>query len=406
MIVDDLTMVAPYPGLQRRAKLPSGVAAYTQRLSTALAGQGVSVKVIAPEMEGEPNRARVDGVTVERRFRRGATALPAAATAARRTGAPIVHLQYETFLYGGPSSVPGVAPALARLRGRGQLPVVTLHQVVDPTEVDKEFTQVHRVRVPPPVARWGLSALQRTVRKLSVGTVVHEPSFEDLVPGSVVVPLGLDVAGSVSPAASTDFKVSLGLRPDRLTALCFGFLSPYKGLERALEAAAIAGDAVELVVAGGSHPRLAGRDPYADDLRRRFGAVARFVGYVPEPEVAAWFGAADVLLLPYPRPFASSGPFAQALGFGTPVLCSESLARCVGAPDALVTPTDPPGFARRLAELAAHPDQLRTLAVATRALARGRSWDDVARRHILLYEEVIDAHRTVGRRFRPGQPGG
>ena len=111
-------------------------------------------------------------------------------------------------------------------------------------------------------------------------------------------------------------------------------------------------------MAGGSHPRLAGRDPYADDLRRRFGAVARFVGYVPEPEVAAWFGAADVLLLPYPRPFASSGPFAQALGFGTPVLCSESLARCVGAPEALVTPTDPPGFARRLTELAADPDQL------------------------------------------------
>ena len=133
MIVDDLTMVAPYPGLQRRAKLPSGVAAYTERLSTALAGQGVAVKVIAPEVEGEPDRARVDGVTVERSFRRGANALPAAATAARRTGAPIVHLQFETFLYGGPSSVPGVAPALATLRSGGQLPVVTMHQVVDPT---------------------------------------------------------------------------------------------------------------------------------------------------------------------------------------------------------------------------------------------------------------------------------
>ncbi|HEY1990119.1 MAG TPA: glycosyltransferase [Acidimicrobiales bacterium] len=405
-MVDDLTMVAPYPGLQRRAKLPSGVAAYTERLTNALAGQGVSVKVIAPEVEGEPGRSRVDGVTVERSFRRGANALPAAASAARRTGAPIVHLQFETFLYGGPSSVPGVAPALANLRSRGQLPVVTLHQVIDPSQVDKEFTEVHRVNVPPPVARWGLSALQRMVRKLSVSTVVHEPAFEDLVPGSVVVPHGLDVADPLSPAASAEIKVSLGLRPDRLTALCFGFLSPYKGLERALEAAAIAGDAVELVVAGGSHPRLAGRDSYADDLRRRFGAVARFVGYVPEPEVAAWFGAADVLLLPYPRPFASSGPFAQALGFGTPVLCSESLARCIGAPEALVTPTDPPGFARRLTELAADPDQLRTLAVATRALARGRSWDDVARRHILLYEEVIDAHRTVGRRVRSGQPGG
>jgi glycosyltransferase involved in cell wall biosynthesis len=365
----------------------------------------VAVTVIAPEVEGEPATSRVDGVTVERRFRRGARALPAAAGAARRSGAPIVHLQFETFLYGGPSSVPGVAPALASLRSGGKLSVVTLHQVVDPSEVDKEFTSVHRVRVPPPVARLGLSALQRMVRQLSVSTVVHEPSFEALVPGAVVVPLGLDVAETVPPETAQAIKASLGLRPDCLTALCFGFLSPYKGLERALEAAAIAGDSVELVIAGGSHPRLAGRDPYADDLRRRYGDVARFVGYVPEAEVADWFGAADVLLLPYPRPFASSGPFAQALGFGTPVLCSGSLARCVGAPEAMVTPTDPPGFARRLTELAADPDRLRALATATRSLAAGRSWEDVARRHIRLYEEVIDAHRTASRRVRTGKPG-
>jgi glycosyltransferase involved in cell wall biosynthesis len=404
-MIDDVTMVAPYPGVHRGAKLPSGVAAYAERLSTALARQGVAVKVIAPEVDGEPNRSRVDGVTVERSFRRGTRALPAAAAAARRSGAPIVHVQFETFLYGGPSSVPGVAPALANLRSGGKLPVVTLHQVVDPAEVDKEFTQVHRVRVPPRVARLGLSALQRMVRQLSVATVVHGQSFEDLVPGSVVVPLGLDVADPVPPEAAKEVKRSLGLRPDRLTALCFGFLSPYKGLELALEAAAIAGDSVELVIAGGSHPRLAGRDPYADDLRRRFGDVARFVGYVPEPEVADWFAAADVLLLPYPRPFASSGPFAQALGFGTPVLCSESLARCVGAPEAMVTPTDPLGFARRLHELVSDPDQLRALATATRALAHGRSWEDVARRHILLYEEVTDAHRPASRRVRTGEPG-
>ncbi|HEX3839311.1 MAG TPA: glycosyltransferase [Acidimicrobiales bacterium] len=401
----DVTMVAPYPGQHRRAKLPSGVAAYTERLSTALTNQGVAVKVIAPEVEGEPKRSRVDGVTVERSFRRGARALPTAAGAARRSGAPIVHLQFETFLYGGPSSVPGVAPALANLRTGGKLPVVTLHQVVDPSDVDKEFTQVHRVRVPPTVARLGLSGLQRLVRRLSVSTVVHGQSFEVLVPGSVVVPLGLDVADPVPLETAREIKRSLGLRTDRLTALCFGFLSPYKGIERALEAAAIAGDSVELVIAGGSHPRLASRDPYADDLRRRFGDVARFVGYVPEPEVADWFAAADVLLLPYPRPFASSGPFAQALGFGTPVLCSESLARCVGAPEAMVAPTDPPGLARRLRQLASDPEQLLALTTATQALARGRSWEDAARRHIALYEEVIDAHRPVSRRVRTRESG-
>jgi glycosyltransferase involved in cell wall biosynthesis len=274
---------------------------------------------------------------------------------------------------------------------------------VDPAAVDSEFTRFHRVRVPHPVARVGLSAVQRTVQALSAATVVHERSFERFVPRAHVVPLGLDV---IDPPPTRQAKEASGVRSDRLTALCFGFLCPYKGLEIALEAASIAGDAVDLIVAGGSHPRLEGRDPYADDLRQRYRDTARFVGYVPEADVARWFGAADVLLLPYPRPVASSGPYAQALGFGTPPLCSPALGRCVDVPEAFVAPNDPSGLADRLVELASDRRQLDGLGAATRQLASGRTWTDVARRHVALYEEVIDARRTVGRRLWPRQPRG
>jgi D-inositol-3-phosphate glycosyltransferase len=396
-------MIAPYPSVTDTTALHSGVAAYTERLSGALADQGMSVHVLAPELGDEPRRSQVGGVTVDRSYRRGAAALPIAATEARRTTAPIVHLQHETFLFGGPSSLLGLAPALAALRGGGRGPVVTMHQVVDPAVVDSEFTRVHRVRVPHPVARVGLSAVQRTVRAFSAATVVHEHSFERIVPEAHVVPLGLDV---VDPLRSRKASESSGVRPHRLTALCFGFVCPYKGLEVALEAAAIAGDAVDLIVAGGSHPRLAGRDPYAEGLHRRYQDTARFVGYVPEADVATWFGAADVLLLPYPRPFASSGPYAQALGFGTPVLCSPALARCVDVPEAFVAPNDPAGLAQRLVELASDRRQLEQLGAVAREQAAGRTWTDVARRHVALYEEVIDARRTVGRSFWPRQSRG
>jgi glycosyltransferase involved in cell wall biosynthesis len=400
MTLDELSLVAPYPSLQDGATIPSGVAAYTERLSTALAGRGLSVRVLAPELAGEPAVASVGDVTVERSYRLGPMALPMAASAARRSGAAVVHVQFETFLYGGAASIPGVAPALASLRRARQGPVVTMHQVVDPSQVDRQFTQVHRVRVPAPVARAGLATLQRTVQALSATTVVHEQAFGAIVPEAVVVPMGLDAMDGVEPMPCQSAKQALGLDPERLTVLCFGFLSPYKGLENALEAAALAGPAVQLVIAGGSHPRLVGRDSYADDLRGRYGNLATFSGYVPESDVETWFRAADLLLVPYPRPFASSGPFAQALGFDTPILCSEALARCLGTPDELATPVDPPTLARRLVELASDAEQLATLAAATRRLATGRSWDDVARRHIELYEEVIDASGTVGRSIR------
>ena len=115
---NDVVMVAPYPALHTESPIPSGVATYTERLTTALADEGVRVHVIAPQLHGEPSLVRArNQVTVERSFRRGPSALPAAATAASKGDAPIVHLQYETFLFGGPSSIPGVVPALVQSAG-------------------------------------------------------------------------------------------------------------------------------------------------------------------------------------------------------------------------------------------------------------------------------------------------
>src|SRR5580692_6987525 len=122
-----------------------------------------------------------------------------AALAARRCGAPVVHVQFETFLYGGPTSIPGVAPALAGLRRRRSGPVVTLHQVVDPSTVDHTFTTMHQVNVPPAVARIGLTAVQRSVPALAAATVVHEQPFAQVVPGAVVVPHGVDPVSPTSP---------------------------------------------------------------------------------------------------------------------------------------------------------------------------------------------------------------
>ena len=398
----DVAIVSPYPGLRPLAPLPSGVAAYTAKLADALAGEGVDVRVVAPVMDEEPELTRRDGVTIERRYRPGAAALPVAVRAARRAGPAVVHLQHEMFLFGGPSSMPGLVPAMATLRRSGLGPVVTMHQVVDPSAIDAEFTRIHRVRVPAPVARAGMAGVQRSVRSLAAGTVVLEEAFGEIVPDAVVVPHGLDHADPPIPAQKA--KRALGMSGGRLGVLCFGFLSPYKGLEAVLDAAEIAGSRVELVMAGAEHPRLEG-DGYADWLRRRYAHVARFTGFVPDAEVATLFSAADVIVLPYPKPFATSGPLSQALGYGTPVLCSPALASCVGAPPLMVTPIDPPGLARRLIELHADRSGLDALGAASRAMAAERTWDRVARRHVALYEEVIDADRLAGRRLRAGQPG-
>jgi glycosyltransferase involved in cell wall biosynthesis len=378
MSAPDIALISPFPGLGERHGGWTGVASYSANLAEALGDEGARVTVIASEEPGLPDVAHDGTLEVRRVWKRGAGALPAAAAAARSTGAPVVHLQHELFLYGGPAAVPGVVPALAALRGRRA--VVTMHHVVDPGAIDASFTATHRVRAPAPLARAGVATVQRTISALADTVVVHEPSFASVMPGAEVVPHGIEVVDHAEEHAAL---AALGVDDGPLCVLCFGFIAPYKGLEAAIGAARLAGDAVELVIAGGEHPRHV--DDYAEGLRETAPDNVRFTGFVPDEDVGRWFTCADVALLPYPRPFASSGPLALALAHGTPVLMSDALARTTGAPGALAVDTDPAAIAARLKTLAADRGERERLRAAARGLSTGRTWPEIARRHLDLY---------------------
>jgi glycosyltransferase involved in cell wall biosynthesis len=253
------------------------------------------------------------------------------------------------------------------------------------------------LRTPARVARAGLARVQAAIRRNARAIVVHEPGLAQAVPEATVIPHGIDVTNPSTRLARERLQLH---QERRLIVLCFGFLAPYKGLEAALEGARLAGDPVRMVVAGGPHPRLAAAgDPYAARLHERWGDSAEFTGYVPGTAVADWFAAADLALVPYPRPFATSGPLALALGAGTPALLSVPLAACIGASTADAVPADAESIAARLQLLARDASARERLAAATRELARERAWPQVADRHLELYEEVRDAG-AAGRRLR------
>jgi glycosyltransferase involved in cell wall biosynthesis len=380
----DVAIVAPYPAGQERHGGPSGVASYTANLSRALAVRGATVHVVAPRDPGAVRHETHGSITVERPFDRGPLALVRACDAALRSGARIVHVQHEHFLYGGPSSVPALLPSLQRLRRAGLGPVVTMHQVVEPAVIDRSYTQLHRVSVHPQLARVGLTTLQRSISRRAGACIVHERRFAHSVPGAVVIPHGVEEACTDS---RHDARRHLGIDGDRLVVLCFGFVAPYKGLELALDAARIAEADVQLVVAGGEHPRLAGRDGYAAGLRSAH-SHARFTGYVPDGEVGLWFRAADVALLTHPKPHGSSGALALAIANGTPLLMSKGMADTTGAPDDLIAPGDPTALADRLRVLAENESERDALRIAGAPLGLERSWHDVADAHLALYEEV------------------
>ena len=389
MRAPDVTLVAPYPTAGQRHAGPSGVASYSANLAHALAGRGAAVEVVAPvepDAPDEPLESYDGPVRVRRPFARGPRALHDAAVAAAEARAPIVHLQHELFLYGGPAAMPALVPALRALRRRSH-PVVTLHQVVEPTEVDRSFTKLHRVRVPPTLARHALDGLQRSLASVSSACIVHEESFAKTVDGAVVIPHGVEQRPKPDRTAA---RAALGIDDRRVVALCFGFIAPYKGLETALQARSqVPGDDLLLVVAGGPHPRLAAAgDPYAARLiERHEGPGTRFTGWVPEADVARWYAAADVAVFAYPAPFSSSGALALAFAHGTPVLLSAPMVRCTGAPAALGFGSTATDLARRLQRLV-EPRERAALARATAPVAARRAWPEVADAHLDLYDRL------------------
>lgn len=399
----DVAIIAPYPPAGERHGGHSGVASYTANLANALADHGARVEVVAPflpdcaEPGGEPADFADGDVRVHRRYPLGATALPRAAAAAAELHPGVVHLQWETFLYGGATALPGLVPSLVELRRAAAPLVTTMHQVLDPASIDRRTTSLHRVGLPAPVARLGIGTVQRAIAAASDATIVHEQAFRRVVPGASVIAHGIERPPAVDRRRA---RRRLGL-DDRFLALSFGFLAPYKGLELVAEAATLTGPDVQVVMAGGEHPRLSrGGSSYGDELRRIAGDSVRVTGWVPDDHVAAWFAAADVVLFPYPKPFAASGALALALAHGSPVLLSPALARCVGAPSTMVAAMEPAALARQLDALAHDRPALDENAGWSAVLRTEREWPAVARRHLDVYGEVGDGADPAPGRLR------
>ena len=388
MPAPDVALISPYPPAGERHGGWTGVAPYAAHLAHALSESGAAVTVVAPSEAGEPAVSDDGPVRVERPFERGVAAVPAAVRAARRTGADVIHLQHEAFLYGGPSSVPGLVAGLTALRRSRSHGVVTMHHVVDGRTVDRSFTRMHRVGAPPAVARAGLSAVGGAIGRLADRVIVHEPAFTSAVRNSTLIPHGVEAC---EPPPREQARARLEL--ERFTVLCFGFVAPYKGLEPALDAARVAGPSVELVVAGGEHPRL--RDSGDDYLAQlsQSNPHARFTGYVPDSAVGDWFAGADLALFLYPQPVSTSGGVALALAYGTPFLLSPEMGATARAPKALVCSRNPAELASLLRLLASDAAALDRVRDAAYAMSGDRSWPAVARRHLEVYEEVSHADR-------------
>jgi glycosyltransferase involved in cell wall biosynthesis len=112
---------------------------------------------------------------------------------------------------------------------------------------------------------------------------------------------------------------------------------------------------------------------------------------VPDGEVEQLFASAAVVVLPY-REVESSGVLALALGHGRPAIVTDvggigDAIREFGA-GRVVPPEDPSALADACVDLLTDRDALRRAYEGALAARSALTWDEAAKAHEALYEEL------------------
>jgi glycosyltransferase involved in cell wall biosynthesis len=175
-------------------------------------------------------------------------------------------------------------------------------------------------------------------------------------------------------------------RTDRQVVLFFGLLRPYKGIDVLLEAWREGIEGAELWIVGPPRMDIA-------PLRAAAPPSVRFVPrFVGDAELPAYFGRADLVVLPY-REIEQSGVLFTALAFGKPLLLSDVGGFAEVAAGGLaraVPPGDAAALRAALEQLLGDAGARAALAARARAASAGEyGWGRIAQRTLALYRSLL-----------------
>jgi len=202
------------------------------------------------------------------------------------------------------------------------------------------------------------------------------------------------------PFSKADARARLGLPVEKDIALFFGFIREYKGLGLLLDAYELCqrkGDQLGLVIAGA---------PRTPELERRYksriaeistdGTIVFHPEFIPSEEVATYFLASDVVILPY-KEIDHSAIFHLAYSFGRPLIATSvgDFPEVIedGWSGYLLRENTAECLAETMLRAFSDRDKLEKMGAYARHLSETKySWRDAARQTMGVYEEVADAH--------------
>jgi glycosyltransferase involved in cell wall biosynthesis len=191
-----------------------------------------------------------------------------------------------------------------------------------------------------------------------------------------------------SPIPQTESRQKLGIPVDRPTILFFGYIRPYKGLMTLLDSLPLVASEMDFtaLIAGEFYED---ERPYREKIRSLgLGDRIRLIPeYVPVEDVALYFSAADVVVLPY-LSATQSGIVQIAYKFDKPVIATN----VGGLPEVvihqqtglIVPPNDPMALAKAIIEFF-HEGQISEYVPNIREEKKKYSWE----RMVQAIEELV-----------------
>jgi glycosyltransferase involved in cell wall biosynthesis len=207
----------------------------------------------------------------------------------------------------------------------------------------------------------------------------------------VVIPHGVESRGPSRPSRAEVLD-----RSD--VVLCFGVISPRKGLESLLSAFGLLlkrRDGCKLLLAGSSPPYYRGYEMKLKDLASQLGlgSHVEFLGFVSNDKAHRLFDNAKAIVLPYSYDVSASGALSWALGHALPIIASDNeyfREELSHSQFGLLTSSgDKEGLAQAMETMLVREDLWEVFSRHAREVAQSRSWLSVASMTVEAYRKLI-----------------
>jgi glycosyltransferase involved in cell wall biosynthesis len=337
-----IILITPFPNKDNIHANNSGIVSYSHFLASELVKK-TNVEVwanISKDLEEHEEISSENTLCVKRVWSKNLSGIFKIIKKIWKDRPTVIHVEQELSMFDSVITFPLSVLIFIIPRILGIKVVTTMHGGFGIKQIDKTFVQENGYNLPPFTIKLAFYFSFGLIAHSSSKIIVHEEwQKEELredykVSKNKIFVISHGVPGVVEILNTKIEREKLNIGKDTKVFLYMGFAAKYKGLPEMFE---IYKEHIKfnpnslLIVGAGVASRLQSDENYVnwyELLRMKYeslGKNVRWIGFIPSVEVSRYYSVADVVVFPYSRRLAASGPMAIAIGYEKDIVLSSIL---------------------------------------------------------------------------------